>query len=522
MPGLSFLSKKSWHTSNLSNQEKVWIAEQKAESEARKVAELREQIKVEREREEFDRLTKGDAAGDRGINWMYEGGGTAAAAASAGVGGGAVAAREEEEEARRNEAYLLGKEYVPEGGARHSGDFVEASTMTGALEKASTRGATIGAGYADDGGGGSTRLRIREDAATTSSAASAAAAGDGGDEDRDWSQNFHLRHEDPMFAVHQRRQARLKDAEKTRRLLERAGLDVSVPAGGDKEDRDRRKEDASEGDDDDDDDGRQGKKRKRRGKSEKKKKKRSMREEAHRRRRHSKSKRDEHKLRNNDRDDNDGSSSSSPSHSSSSASVLPGRHRWHRDGRKGQRVHSPEYDGRRRRRVKEDDHDDRRRDRDSSGRRGKRRRNRSGSRERMRGGEDDDYHGDRRPVRDCDERDGPRRVDGCGDSRNRYCGEGLDDRKRAPSTAPSPPGTFNNDDRTGSTIAGGTRGRYGLVGTSLSNDNDDGTSATRHQPGRDRRDGYLGPERGLLESKRRAEAEERERALKSSRKGDRW
>ena len=466
MPGLSFLSKKSWHTSNLCNQEKVWIAEQKAESEARKCAELREQIKVEREREEFDRLTKGDAVGDRGTNWMYEGGGAAAAAASGIGGGGGASAAREEEEARRNEAYLLGKEYAPEGGARQSGDFAEASTMTGALEKASTHGATIGAGYAADNGGGSTRLRIQEDAATTSSAAAAAA--DGGDgakinndeRDGDWSQNFHLRHEDPMFAVHQRRQAQLKDAEKKKRLLERAGLDVSVvarrdPVGGNDEDGEYRKGDASEGGGDDYDAGRRERKRKRRSKSEKKKK-RSTREEEHRRHRHSKSKRDKHKRRNNNRDDDDRSSSSSPSYSSSSASVSSGRNRRHRDGRKGQRVHSTEYDRRRRRRrAEEDDYDDRSRSRDISGRRGERRRSRSGSRRKMARGEDNDHHRDRRTVRDCDEKDGRRRPDGYGDSRNRDDEEGRGGREQSSSSAPSPSGTFNDDYKTGMAIGGG-------------------------------------------------------------------
>lgn len=35
---LKFLSKKSWHTTNLDNVEKVWIAEQAAEKEKRKVS----------------------------------------------------------------------------------------------------------------------------------------------------------------------------------------------------------------------------------------------------------------------------------------------------------------------------------------------------------------------------------------------------------------------------------------------------------------------------------------------------
>jgi hypothetical protein len=31
--GLAFLSKKSWHTKNIANQERVWIEEQKKEAE---------------------------------------------------------------------------------------------------------------------------------------------------------------------------------------------------------------------------------------------------------------------------------------------------------------------------------------------------------------------------------------------------------------------------------------------------------------------------------------------------------
>lgn len=40
MPGLSFLSKKSWHTSNMDNVEKVWFAETKAEMEKKRTEEL--------------------------------------------------------------------------------------------------------------------------------------------------------------------------------------------------------------------------------------------------------------------------------------------------------------------------------------------------------------------------------------------------------------------------------------------------------------------------------------------------
>ncbi|KAL7440301.1 hypothetical protein ACHAXH_006187 [Discostella pseudostelligera] len=222
MPGLSFLSKKSWHTSNISNQEKVWIAEQKAESESRRTKELLDQIKAEREGEEFDKLTgrkhNNGVSGDRGTNWMYEGGTKSGAA----DGFNEVQA---EEEARKNEAYLLGKEYVPEGSIRNTGDFALASTMTGALEKASTYGATIGAGYNNDGNGGAV--------------ATAAAAVGGGDGTtlriQEWNKEFHLRHEDPMFAVHQRRMAQEKDVQKKKRLMERAGLDVQILRRGEGE-----------------------------------------------------------------------------------------------------------------------------------------------------------------------------------------------------------------------------------------------------------------------------------------------
>lgn len=233
MPGLSFLSKKSWHTSNISNQEKVWIAEQKAESESRRTKELLDQIKAEREGEEFDKLTgrKHDGvSGDRGTNWMYEGG----------KGGGDGPNYNEEEESRKNEAYLLGKEYVPDGGSKNIGDFAVASTMTGALEKASTYGATIGVGAVDavgSGGGTTTSLRIMQQDSLPSDAAtgktSKTSIDDYENNHHEWNKEFHLRHEDPMFAVHQRRMEQEKDIQKKKRLMERVGLDVQILRRGD-------------------------------------------------------------------------------------------------------------------------------------------------------------------------------------------------------------------------------------------------------------------------------------------------
>jgi hypothetical protein len=73
--GLAFLSKKSWHTKNLNNQEKVWIAEERTKEEARRAAELAKEIQQERQEEELAKIAGGQALTklDRGIDWMYNG-----------------------------------------------------------------------------------------------------------------------------------------------------------------------------------------------------------------------------------------------------------------------------------------------------------------------------------------------------------------------------------------------------------------------------------------------------------------
>lgn len=74
---LAFLAKKSWHTTNLKNVEKVWIAEQKADDETKKTAELQKQIQEERQIQELRQLQS--ASGqiikhvDTSMDWMYEG-----------------------------------------------------------------------------------------------------------------------------------------------------------------------------------------------------------------------------------------------------------------------------------------------------------------------------------------------------------------------------------------------------------------------------------------------------------------
>lgn len=101
---LAFLGKKSWHTKNLRNVERVWIAEEREKAEQRKLEELRKQIEEEREMVELRKLQEGAGIGKGGgekVDWMYEG-----PMAETGTGGaGGTAAADEE--------YLLGKEYKP-------------------------------------------------------------------------------------------------------------------------------------------------------------------------------------------------------------------------------------------------------------------------------------------------------------------------------------------------------------------------------------------------------------------------
>uniref|UniRef100_A0A7S3L9T5 CBF1-interacting co-repressor CIR N-terminal domain-containing protein n=1 Tax=Amphora coffeiformis TaxID=265554 RepID=A0A7S3L9T5_9STRA len=107
--GLAFLSKKSWHTKNISNQERVWVAEQRKEQEESKAKELAKQIAQEREQEEMDKIAgKKSARIDRGIDWMYHGQQKNSEIA-------------QEDAAKKSEEYLLGKAYAPESQA--VGDF---------------------------------------------------------------------------------------------------------------------------------------------------------------------------------------------------------------------------------------------------------------------------------------------------------------------------------------------------------------------------------------------------------------
>ena len=113
--GLAFLSKKSWHTKNKANQERVWLAEQKKEQETAKANELAREIQQEREAEELHRIAGKNSIKDRGINWMYQEGTSTELA--------------KEDAAKRAEEYLLGKEYVGEGATQ--GDFDDGNPNEG-------------------------------------------------------------------------------------------------------------------------------------------------------------------------------------------------------------------------------------------------------------------------------------------------------------------------------------------------------------------------------------------------------
>ena len=72
---LAFLSKKGWHTSNLQNVEKVWIAEQKQEKEAKRVLELQKQIEEERQIDDLRALQRNQGLVTdprEKLEWMYD------------------------------------------------------------------------------------------------------------------------------------------------------------------------------------------------------------------------------------------------------------------------------------------------------------------------------------------------------------------------------------------------------------------------------------------------------------------
>ncbi|CAB9503530.1 splicing factor CWC25 [Seminavis robusta] len=229
--GIAFLSKKSWHTKTLANQERVWKAERAQETEERRTKELARQIQQEREQDEFDKLAGKKSHIDRGINWMYQG-----QAASGGTD--KPSELEQEDAEKRAEAYLLGKEVSGETAAH--GDFTQ--------------------GGAGDGVNAVVRL---ED--PMAMAAAASASGEPSVAER--NEAFRQQMEDPMYRVGMKEREKKTEAEKQRALFER----VMGPI---------------DSDDDDDNNSQDGKKKsKQERKREKKERKERLRKEERKRKR---------------------------------------------------------------------------------------------------------------------------------------------------------------------------------------------------------------------------------------------
>eukprot|EP00816_Leptocylindrus_hargravesii_P005613 CAMPEP_0196802056 /NCGR_PEP_ID=MMETSP1362-20130617/1774_1 /TAXON_ID=163516 /ORGANISM="Leptocylindrus danicus, Strain CCMP1856" /LENGTH=347 /DNA_ID=CAMNT_0042173263 /DNA_START=31 /DNA_END=1074 /DNA_ORIENTATION=+ len=70
--GLAFLTKKNFNPANWTNQKAVWEARQKKAQEEKAVRERQEQLKVEKEDEQFARARGGDRSGDQAaLKFMY-------------------------------------------------------------------------------------------------------------------------------------------------------------------------------------------------------------------------------------------------------------------------------------------------------------------------------------------------------------------------------------------------------------------------------------------------------------------
>ena len=118
--GLGFLSKKSWHTKNLANQERVFLAEQRKEEEERRTHELAKQIQQEREQEELAKIAgKSASQYDRGIDWMYNHGQDCA----------------KEDRLKEREEYLLGKAIGGNDPGCRKGDLATAAEEQGGVNK---------------------------------------------------------------------------------------------------------------------------------------------------------------------------------------------------------------------------------------------------------------------------------------------------------------------------------------------------------------------------------------------------
>jgi hypothetical protein len=189
--GLAFLSKKSWHTKNKVNQEKVWIAEQQKEQEVAKANELAKEIQQERENEELNRIAGKTTIKDRGIDWMYQEGTNHELA--------------KEDAQKEAEEFLLGKEFVGEGAVQ--GDFHDGNQKEGicnALSKTTEAAAGIKQQQPE-------LQKYRSEAQVNADHNSVHYR----------NENFRMRNEDPMFLVSQKQRENKDKHEHVKELYQR-------------------------------------------------------------------------------------------------------------------------------------------------------------------------------------------------------------------------------------------------------------------------------------------------------------
>jgi hypothetical protein len=213
--GLGFLSKKSWHTKNLVNQEKVWMAEQKREAEKVKTKELAKQIQQEREQDELDKIAgKKSSTLDRGIDWMYQHGPQHTEIAK-------------EDAAKQQEEFLLGKDFVADGTA--VGDFDNGDQTEGIHN-----------------------VIAHQEQHTEQQQQQQQQVGHYEPSVKDRNESFRMRIEDPMFAVSRQQYDKEQQHEQTKALYERVvghaddsnsgdGDDGSVHSSDDKKSKKERK-----------------------------------------------------------------------------------------------------------------------------------------------------------------------------------------------------------------------------------------------------------------------------------------
>ena len=215
--GLGFLSKKSWHTKNLNNQEKVWIAEQQQEQERLRTTELAKQIQIEREQNEINDITGGNANSkkkiyDRGIDWMYTGQTKDSQVAK-------------EDAQKMAEEYLLGKPIAFHGAAATSQPFA-AVAGTGSME-----------GLITDGVNRTIDAVVQSDTATTT--ITAAATKHPADDAPAFQPNH--KYEDPMYAVSLQTVRKEKMMEQQKELYHKVGIVTTVTTKNDDDDHDNSK-----------------------------------------------------------------------------------------------------------------------------------------------------------------------------------------------------------------------------------------------------------------------------------------